>query len=206
MSDASEVHLAHTTYPINELLTRRWSPYSFADKPVSDDDLRALFEAARWAPSCFNEQPWYYIVATRDEAEEFDKLLYCLVEGNLAWAAHVPVLMLGVASVTFARNGKSNRHAYHDLGQATAHLTIEATARGLCVHQMAGLNPSRARQLYGIPDQFEVVTAIAVGYAGDNAALAEDLKKRDSAPRRRKELSELVFGGGWGASHTLLKG
>src|SRR5437773_11726724 len=116
---------AHTDFPIHEPLTQRWSPYAFADKSVAKADLCSLFEAARWAPSSYNEQPWSYFVATKEDPEEFGRLLSCLVEGNQAWAKAVPVLALGVVSMRFARNNKENRAAVHDLGLAAGNLVVE---------------------------------------------------------------------------------
>src|SRR5271166_6024561 len=118
--------LAATDHPVQELIAARWSPYAFADRPVAKEDLRSLFEAARWAPSSYNEQPWSYVVATRDDAEGFGRLLSCLVEGNQAWAKGAPVLALGCTSLLFARDGKPNAAALHDLGLASANLCLEA--------------------------------------------------------------------------------
>ncbi len=129
---------ASTDYPIHDLLAERWSPYGFADRPVAQTDLRSLFEAARWAASSYNEQPWSFLVATREDPEEFARLLSCLVDGNQGWAKAAPVLALGVVSLRFSRNNKENRAAVHDLGLAAGNLVVEATARGLCVHQMIG--------------------------------------------------------------------
>ena len=167
---------AITDYPIHELMTKRWSPYCFDARPVTDEDLRSLFEAARWAPSSYNEQPWSYIVATREDNEEFERLLSCLVEGNQRWAASAPVLVLGIASLNFSRNGKPNRAAIHDLGQASANLALEATARGLYVHQMIGILPDKAREVYAIPEGHEPMTAIAVGYPGDPKDFPDELQ------------------------------
>ncbi|HWX19589.1 MAG TPA: nitroreductase family protein, partial [Candidatus Binatia bacterium] len=142
---------ASPAHPIHHLLAERWSPCSFDDRPVSPADLCSLFEAARWAASSYNEQPWSYIVATRDDRPEFERLLSCLVEGNQAWAKAAPVLALGVVTLKFMRNNKDNRAAVHDLGLASANLVLEATARGLNVHQMIGILPDKARVLYRIP-------------------------------------------------------
>jgi nitroreductase len=191
-------------HPIHELIARRWSPYAFADRPVSDDDLRSLFEAARWAASSYNEQPWRYIVATRADAEDFGRLLSCLVEGNQAWARAAPVLAIGCTSLTFARNGKPNAAAHHDLGIASATLTLEATARGLCVHQMIGILPDRARELYSIPEGVQPLTGLAIGYPDDPDALPETYRERDLAPRPRKALPEFVFGDRWGTPSSLV--
>jgi nitroreductase len=190
---------ASTDHPIHHLLAERWSPYAFSDRPVSQTDLRSLFEAARWAASSYNEQPWRYIVATKDNPEEFKKLLSCLVEPNQEWAKNAPVLALGVVSHRFARNNKENRAAVHDLGLASANLVLEATARGLHVHQMAGILPEKARELYHIPEHFDAWTALAIGYKDDPSKLTdEDRKARDTSERQRKPLNEFVFSGDWG--------
>jgi nitroreductase len=191
-------------HPVHELIAERWSPYGFADRSVSDDDVRSLFEAARWAASSYNEQPWRYIVATRADAEAFARLLSCLVEPNQAWAQAAPVLAIGCTSLTFARNGQPNAAAHHDLGIASASLTLEATARGLSVHQMIGILPDRARELYGIPDGVQPLTALAIGYPAAPDALPEKLRDRDLAPRPRKPLHEIVFGGRWGTPSNLV--
>lgn len=192
-------------HPIHELLANRWSPYSFADRPVADDDLRSVFEAARWAASSYNEQPWCYLVATKANPEEFQRLLSCLVEANQVWAKAAPVLALGCFSLRFARNNHPNAAAVHDLGLASAGLTLEATARGLCVHQMIGILPERAREVYRIPDGVQPLTGLAIGYAADPDSLAEPYRTRDLAPRPRKRLAEFVFGGQWGTSSPWVK-
>ncbi|MCH8890259.1 MAG: nitroreductase family protein [Myxococcales bacterium] len=189
---------AKTEHPIQDFVAKRWSPYGFADRDVSEADLRSLFEAARWAASSFNEQPWNYIVATRAHETEFTRLLSCLVEANQSWAKAAPVLALGVATLHFKRNNKPNRVAIHDLGLATGNLVAEATARGLWVHQMAGILRERAREIYAIPAGSEAVTAIAIGYAGDPEAFPEEIRERDLAPRERKPQRDFVFGASWG--------
>lgn len=187
----SDVKTAKPAYAVQEFIARRWSPYSLdAERPVSEEDLRSLFEAARWAPSAFNEQPWRYLVATRGEEAEFARLLACLVEPNQAWARNAAVLALGVVSLTFSRNGKANGTALHDLGLASSNLCAEATARGIAVHQMSGILPDRAREEFGIPDGFQVVTALAIGYAGAPG-------DPDRKPRERRPQSGFVFTGGW---------
>ncbi len=201
MSDKTAV----TDYPVNRLISERWSPYAFQDRAVSDADICSLFEAARWAPSSYNEQPWSYIVATKADAAEFQRLLSCLVETNQAWAQAAPVLALGVVSLNFTRNGKVNRAAVHDLGLAAGNLLVEATARGLVVHQMIGILPDRAREVYAIPAGREAWTGLAIGYQGDVAQLPEALRGRDLAPRQRKPLQEFVFGGKWGEALPLVR-
>ena len=196
---------AATDYPIQQVLAERWSPYGFEDRPVSEAELRSLFEAARWAASSYNEQPWNYLVATRENAHEFNRLLLCLVEANQAWAKAAPVLVLGVVSLRFAKNNEDNRAAVHDLGLAAGNLVVEATARGLSVHQMIGIQPAKVREVYQIPDHYEAWTAMAIGYKADPAKLPDALKERDLAPRQRKPLSEFVFTGQWGNPSPLAR-
>ena len=184
-------------HAIHELLEKRWSPYAFENKTVPNEELLSLFEAVRSAPSSYNEQPWRYIVATKEDKNEFDKILSCLVEANREWAQNAPVLALGVASLTFERNGKPNRAAIHDLGTASAFLTLEATARGLYVHQMIGIEPDKTKEAFNIPDGYEPMTGLAIGYQGDANALPENLRERDLKRRPRKSLSEIIFSHSW---------
>jgi nitroreductase len=170
---------------------------------VSDDDLRSLFEAASWSASSYNEQPWRYIIAKKANPAEFERLLACLVEGNQIWAKAAPVIGLGCTSLNFELNGKPNAAAVHDLGLASATLTFEATARGLFVHQMIGIVPDKARQSYGIPEGYQPLTGLAIGYAAEADTLPEKLRGRDLAPRTRKRLSEFVFAGQWGSASDL---
>ena len=187
---------AKTSFPVHDLIASRWSPLAFADRPVEREILGSLLEAARWAPSCFNEQPWAFLVATSAEAESFERLASCLVEGN-SWAKQAPVLMLSVAKLAFERNGRPNRHALHDLGLAAGNLVMQAQALGLAVHQMGGFDVHRARELLGIPEGFEPVAMIAVGYPGDPESLPEALKKKELGPRTRNAASDFVFSGRW---------
>jgi nitroreductase len=195
---------AATDHPILKLLAERWSPCGFEDRSVTETDLRSLFEAARWAASSYNEQPWNYLVATREDSLEFGRLLSCLVEANQAWAKTAPVLVLCVVSLQFARNKQDNRAAVHDLGLAAGNLLVEATARGLSVHQMIGILPDKARDIYQIPEHFEAWTAMAIGYKGDPAKLPDALRERDLSPRQRKPLGKFVFTGKWGQSSPLV--
>ena len=197
--------LADTIYPIEPLLQQRWSPRAFADRPVESEKLLRLLEAARWAASCANQQPWYFIVATREDATEYARLLSCLRENNQQWAAHAPVLMVSVAKLSFDMNDQPNRYAFHDVGLAAANLIVQATALGLFVHQMAGFYPDKVRELYGVPDDFEPVAGIVLGYPGDPATLSEELRQRELAPRVRKPLETFVFQGAWGQISPLVK-
>jgi nitroreductase len=191
---------APSDFPVHELIRERWSPRAFADRPVPQDVLRSIFEAARWAPSSYNEQPWAYIVATKDGKENFEKMLSILVEFNVQWAGSAPMLALAVAKLAFANNNAPNRNAQYDTGAASALLSVEATARGLAVHQMAGFDQEKARQVFGIPAGWEPIAALAIGYPGDPASLPQPLKDRELAPRTRKPITEFVMAGHWG--HT----
>jgi nitroreductase len=195
---------AITDYPVNDLIAARWSPYSFANKPVSDEDLRSLFEAARWAASSYNEQPWNYLLAKKEDAQEFSRLLSCLVEFNQSWAQQASALMIGISRLTSSRNNEPNRAAIHDLGLANATLVLEATARGLSAHQMIGILPDKVRELYAVPEGYEPMVAVAIGYAGVSENLPEALRARDLARRPRKPLKEFVFRGKWGVTSELV--
>lgn len=190
----------HTQFPIHELLARRWSPRAFDERPVEADTLRTLFEAARWAPSSNNEQPWRFIVATKDHETEWNRLFDCLVEGNQKWAFRAPVLILSVASMHFEGNGKSNRHAFHDTGLATENLVLQAMAHGLLARQMAGFDVEKARADLYIPSGYEPVAMIAIGYPGNPDRLPERLRERELQPRSRRPIGEWTFVGEWGIS------
>jgi nitroreductase len=189
---------ADTHYPILDLLRRRWSPRAFSERPIEREKLLSLFEAARWSPSSSNEQPWSFIVATKEDRAAHERLFSCLVEGNKIWAGRPPVLMLSVAKLFFDEDRSPNRHAFHDVGQATAYLTVQATALGLAVHQMAGFDVEKARKDLAIPEGYEPDAMVVIGYPGDPAVLPDRLRQRELAPRQRKPIQEFVFAGRWG--------
>ena len=191
-------------FPIHDLIRDRWSPRAFAAKPIEPALLASLFEAARWAPSSSNEQPWAFLVATKDDPENFAKTLSVLVEFNASWAKEAAALVLAVSSLKFRANGTPNRNAFYDTGAATALLSMEATHRGLAVHQMAGFDPAKAKQVFGIPEDWEPIAAVAIGYPGDPGALSEKLRDREVAPRTRKPLSEFVMSGRWGHTSAIV--
>jgi nitroreductase len=196
---------APVEFPVNDLIKNRWSPRAFSDKPVPAEVLRSLFEAARWAPSSNNEQPWAYIVATKDNQENFEKSLGALVEFNANWAKKAPVLAIAVAELAFAKNKAPNRNAQYDVGAASLQLCIEATARGLVVHQMAGFDPETAKEAYNIPQGWEPIAAMAIGYPGDASSLPEPYRSREKAPRTRKPIREFVMSGQWGHTAEFVK-
>lgn len=187
-----------TMYPIHYLLRRRWSPRAYSDEIIDPQKIQSLFEAARWAPSSFNDQPWYFIVATKKNRETYNRLLDCLGEKNQRWAQTAPVLMLSVARLRFAKNDKPNRHALHDAGLAMQSLILQATSLNIYAHQMAGFDVEQARRAFNIPEGFEPVSAVALGYRGSGSELPEGLEERDVEKRSRKKLQEFVFTDTWG--------
>ncbi|MFO1069949.1 MAG: nitroreductase family protein [Geminicoccaceae bacterium] len=189
---------APTTVPLAAPIRARWSPRAFAATVPTDAELRSLLEAARWAASCVNEQPWRFIVAVKGRGDAWQRLFDCLAAGNQSWCAAVPVLMLSVAVPGFRRNGNANRHAQHDVGMASAQLAVQAADMGLAVHFMAGFDVDRARAAFAIPADHQPMAAIAVGHPGDPATLTEEQRGRELAPRARLELGEIAFAGDWG--------
>ena len=194
---------AATRHPIHELLARRRSPRAFADRPLAPATLRQMLEAARWAPSAGNGQPWRFLVAPRDEAAEFARLLGLLNEKNQLWARDAAALLLAVA-VTRRPDGKEHRLALYDLGLAVENLVVEGMAHGVYAHQMAGFDAEAARRAYAIPEGHAPAVAIALGYPGDPQSLPSDLRERELAPRSRRPLDELVFGGRYGHAAPLV--
>jgi nitroreductase len=186
---------APADHPIFDLLARRWSTRAFADRSVDRGTLVSLFEAARWAPSSGNGQPWSYLVATIDNAAEHERMASVLTPGN-TWARKAPVLALSIASLH--RADKPNRTAHHDLGLANENLVIQALSMGLAVHMMAGFHIDMAREAFEIPASYDPLAMMAIGYPGDPGSLPEDLRAKELAPRQRKPVSEFVFNGKFG--------
>ncbi len=204
ISDLDAAKAAPTDYPILDLLSRRWSPRAFAERPIEREKLLSLLEAARWSASSSNMQPWHFIVATRaGQPKVFQRLLDCLMAGNQTWAQHAPVLILSVANLE-GRKGRENMYALHDVGLAVQNLVVQATALGLYTHQMAGFDQDAARQAFNMPPGHQPVTVTAVGYLGDPDALPDPLRERELAPRERRPLSDYVYGGSWGEPSPLL--
>jgi nitroreductase len=195
---------AQTSVPVHQLISQRWSPRVFENRPVEPQKLRTLFEAARWAASSYNAQPWSFIVATKQDHTNYQRVLDSFVEFNQGWAKSAPVLALSVAQMKFAHNDQPNSHAFHDVGQAAATLQIQAEELGLSVHQMAGILPDKAREIFKIPAGFEVVAGFAIGYPGDPANLPEQLREKEVAPRERKALDSFVFTGLWGEASPFI--
>jgi nitroreductase len=187
---------AVTDYPINELVAKRFSPYVFdPEREVAAKDMDSLFEAARWTMSCFNEQPWRYICGVKgDGSDRWQQVHSCLVEGNQAWTANAPVLVLGLVKTTFDRNGKDNSSAEHDLGAASAFMTVEAASRGLHVHQMAGIEVDKIIETFALPGDIKPMTALAIGYRGQSEQAPEGMWERDQNPRVRRPQADFLIG------------
>jgi len=185
---------AATDLPILEALLERWSPLAISDRPVEDEKIAVLFEAARWAPSSFNEQPWRYVYATKSDGQVRTRLESLLLPGNV-WATNAFLLVVSFAKKTFTYNGKENRHALHDTGAASAYLAAQCPSLGLVAHQMAGFKADEAATLLGVPADFESGSMIAIGYPGDPKDLDSKLQEREKAPRERKPQKEFVFRG-----------
>lgn len=198
-------HLAPTQYPILDTLAKRWSPRAFDPaREVSPEVLHRLFEAARWAASSYNEQPWRFIMARRNvDPAGFEKAIGCLVEANQTWARQAPVLLLTAVSTKFVHNGSANRCAQHDLGLAVGNLSVQATHEGLCLHQMGGVNLAAVKAAYHLPEGFEPMTAIAIGHPTNPGGLPENLRQAEVAPRARKTFNDFVFSGDWGQASGI---
>ena len=202
---ASEVHQlkqAPADDRVLPVIRHRWSPRSFADRDVSPADLKTVFEAARWAASSYNEQPWRFFVGTRS-SETYKKILSTLIEFNQQWARTAPVLILNATRTKFSHNGTPNPVALYDVGAAAATLCYQATALGLHTHQMAGFDRDIARKVFGVPDDYIFGAAMALGYQGEPAALTnEQMLAQETTPRQRKPLSEIVLSA-WGEPANL---
>ena len=192
-----EEKIASTEFPVIDLIKNRWSPRAFSNEPIEEEKISSLLEAAKWAPSCYNEQPWNFILFKKENPEEFNKILNVLSPGNRLWAQNAPLIMLSVAKMNFERNNNFNRYSLYDVGSAVTNLTMQATSMGLYVHQMAGFDAEKAQQLFKIPDGYKPVSAIAIGYYGSIENLPDEFKKSESANRKRKPVSDFAFYGTW---------
>ena len=190
---------AHTQTPIIDALAQRWSGRAYdSDRPVERTKLLALFEAARWAPSCFGYQPWRLLIWDRsEEFQTWHRAFECLAESNRAWACHAPILMLACADTRFA-DDRPNRWCHYDTGAAVMSLSTQATALGLMVHQMGGFDATKIRNEFAIPEAFDCLAMITVGYQLPQNQIPEEFLERELAPRTRRDLAESFFEGAWG--------
>ena len=188
---------AKNNYPILEMLQKRWSPRAFSKKPVEKEKILSLLEAARWAPSSMNEQPWRFIVGVNGD-NSWDMIFKTLVEWNQKWAGQAPVLILNLAKKTFTYKGRENVTHLYDTGQAVAMMVTEAVNQGLIAHQMGGFSAEKGIELFDIPADFTPVSVTAIGYMGDPELLPDDMKKSEFEERKRRDMSELVFSNQFG--------
>jgi nitroreductase len=193
---------ADASHPIHDLISERWSPRAFADRPVEREKLYSLFEAARWAASSGNLQPWYFIVATKENTDDYEHLLATLRDRNALWAKYAPVLILVVAKLS-DRPGREYT-TFYDVGMAAGNLVTQAVDLGLVTHQMGGFDPDKACASLGIPEGYQPLAVIALGYPGTTDMLPDDLREREVAPRSRKPLEEFAFEGRWEQSIPTL--
>lgn len=190
---------AITQTPIDDVLANRWSPRAYdASKPVTAEQLLSLLEAARWAPSCFGDQPWRFVVCDKtSQPEAWQRAYDCLVPSNQTWAVNAPVLILVCADTLFTHNQKPNRWGAYDTGAAAENLCVQATSLGLMAHQMGGFDGEKTREAFGVPAQFTLMAMLTVGYCAAADILPDDLRERELAPRTRRPLGELFFNGVW---------
>jgi len=190
---------SNNNYPVNNLIMNRWSPRAFSNQLVEKEKIFSILEAARWAPSAFNEQPWRFIVGQNGD-EAYNKIFGSLVEWNQQWAKSVPVLILNIAKKTFTHNGTQNVTFKYDLGQAVGQMILEVVNQGLVSHQMTGFDPDKAAAALNVPDDFQVVSVTAIGYQGEMENLPEQFAKIEVNKRERKDLDTIAFKDKFGVS------
>jgi nitroreductase len=197
LRDSQAKKAASSNRPLLEAIRHRWSPRAFDTRSVEREKLLTILEAARWAASANNLQPWRFIIALRENESEFHAMLSVISEHNQSWAKNAPVLLLAVVN-ELRPDGNRNSHAEHDTGMAMAHIALQATELGLYTHMIGGFSADKARETYAIPEGYRPITAMALGYYGDVSQLTEQQQQREAAERQRKSLSELVFSGQFG--------
>jgi len=191
--------------PIHDLIATRRSIRAFSKEGIDDASFIQLFEAARCASSSRNEQPWRFIAARKEDTENFQRTLSCINESNRVWAAHGAILVIVLAKKNFTAHPSLNSHAQHDVGLSIGNLALQATSLGIFLHQMGGINYQKVREVFEIPEEYEVISIIVGGYPGDPESLPENLRDREKLPRHRKPLSELVFEGRFGNENSVFK-
>lgn len=191
---------ASTNISLHEIIANRWSPRAFdAHRVVSQNKILSLLEAARWAPSCFNDQPWRYIVFDKSKDETaWENALTILAEKNQLWAKNAPLLILAIAANNFSHNGNANRWSHYDTGAATLNLVLQAESVGLVAHQMGGFDADNARTIFEIPQDYTLMSMLAIGYQAEETVLPDEFRQAEVEDRARNNIDELVFHGAWG--------
>jgi len=190
--DTKQIKVASTQYPVIDLIKNRFSPRAFSDKAITLDDVNALLEAAMWAPSAMNEQPWRYFVALKNNEVAFQKMVDLLMPGNTPWAKNAGALILCAAKLTHDQNQQPNVSALHDVGMSNQNLLLQALSMNIYGHVMGGFDKQRSKQVLNISDDYQPICIIALGYLGDAETLSVGFKERESASRTRKSLSEVI--------------
>ncbi len=185
---------AQTRYPVHEFIRQRWSARAFSDRPIAHEELMTLLEAASWASSSMNEQPWVYLYAHRGE-EAFDRMYECLLPGN-RWADGAAVMLISLVRKKFSANDRPNRHAMHDVGSANTTLLLQAAAMDIFGHMMGGFDMQKTIDTFQVPEDMEVSCFIALGYLDDPEKLEEPFRTREVSPRSRKPIEAFAFSGG----------
>ncbi len=184
-------------HTIIEPIRKRYSTVIFDHRPVENEKLQRIFEAARWSASSFNEQPWRFVIFDRNNEERFNAALSTLAEFNRSWAKNAPLLVVAVAKENFSHNNKPNRHSWYDVGQAVSALSIQAAAEDIYLRQMAGFDAAAVTDLLGLPEGYRPVAVMALGYRGAVETAEDELQKRERSVRSRMEISEFIFQNGW---------
>lgn len=187
-------------HPVLDIIEKRWSPRSFQDKAIPKEDLMSMFEAARWAPSSFNGQPWRFIIANREDKENYKRLYDCLIEFNQGWVEPAPILGISIGRKRFEQTDKANKHHLHDVGLAMSLLVLEGMQRGVYVHQMSGFDVDKTHELLEIPEGYEPCAMFVLGYPGSPDQLSDELKEKELATGERKPMEEMLFEGKFGKS------
>ncbi len=191
---------AVTNYVVHPLIEARWSPMAFEEQQISEQQIRSIFEAARWSHSTRNEQPWRFIVANRlSHPKVFKSILSALDETNQAWAVRSSVLAISFAKKNFDEDDSENRHAWYDVGLATAQLTMQASQYGISIHQMTDFDTEKVCSDFKVPENYEPVVSMAFGFVGNPKTLTAELEKKERAPRVRIPQPKFVFGKRWGS-------
>lgn len=187
------IKIPSTKYPVIDVIKNRWSNRAFKKEAISENEIATLFEAASWAPSCNNEQPWQYFYAQKSNSELFNAMVDCLLTGNSIWAKEADIIIATIARKTFDATGKPNEWASYDLGAANYGLLLQAQTMNIYGHQMAGFKPEQARKVLNLSDNQEIMSFIVLGYLGDASSLEEPFKSRELTPRSRKSVEEIAF-------------
>jgi nitroreductase len=185
----SGIKIAKTQYSVNEIIKNRWSARSFAQKPIEEEKLLAIFEAASWAPSANNEQPWNYLYATK-ESSSFEKIWSCLSSGNQPWTKHAYVLAVSLGRKTFSGNGKENHWTAHDVGMANAQLLLQAASMQIYAHPMAGYDKQKLKEVLNLSIDVEPYCVFSLGYLGEAENLDEPYRTRELTARTRKPMED----------------